>query len=57
MQQVLYDRYVPEMCVHYARKLASLGLWSSSVAGNIKSWAGCQSTRSTWRSLAVTTDK
>ncbi|KAI8581335.1 hypothetical protein K450DRAFT_23784 [Umbelopsis ramanniana AG] len=57
MQQVLYNRYVPEMCVHYARKLASLGLWSSSAAGNIKSWAGCHSTRSTWRQLTATSDK
>ncbi|KAH8554793.1 hypothetical protein BGW37DRAFT_420591 [Umbelopsis sp. PMI_123] len=57
MEEILYNRYVPEMCVHYARKLASLGLWSSSSASNIKSWSGCHSTRSTWRSLTVLFDK
>jgi len=56
MQRLLYGRYVPEMCVFYARKLASLGLWSTAKGSNIKSWAGCHSTRNAWRALTLPTE-
>lgn len=52
-EKLLYGRYVPEMCVHYARKLVSLDLWSSSRASRIKTWVGCHSSRKTWRSLTA----
>ncbi|KAG2174977.1 hypothetical protein INT43_006039 [Umbelopsis isabellina] len=52
-EKLLYGRYIPEMCVHYARKLVSLDLWSSSRASRIKNWVGCHSSRKTWRSLTA----